>query len=314
MRGRRRLVVGMVMAVFGFAFEVMGIAAALPTVMRDLEAIELYGWAFSTITIGLLLATVVAGPMADRRGPLLPLLGGMVIFSLGLTLGSLAPNVWVLLLARLVQGFGGGALNVGLFVVIAHAFQGPERASIIGVFSFTWLLPAFLGPPLSAWVSETLTWRLVFVGVVPLIAVAAGLIWRPLQAVQAGLTLEPTAKRPGWLPILLLALSPVLIQLAGEREDWWSVALAIAGAAALLLGLPRVLPKAALPTRRGLGAVVASRALHAGAFLAAEPFVVLSLQEVRGLTPLESGVSLTIGSVGWASGSWLQARPWLRLR
>lgn len=59
--------------------------------------------------------------------------------------------------------------------------------------------------------------------------------------------------------------------------------------------------------------MVLSRAIQAGSFFAAETILLVTLQDLRGHSPLEVGFALTVGSVGWTLGSWLQAQRWLRI-
>lgn len=312
-QGRSRLLVGLVLSIFGIAFEMIGVATAMPTVMRDLDAPQLYAWAFSTMVTGMLLATLLAGRVADRIGPLRPMVLGYVLFSAGLVLGTLAPNVWVLLSARFVQGLGAGALTLALFVTIALTFEGAQRATVLGALSFVWLLPAFIGPPIAAWLT-LVTWRLVFSAMLPLLAIAAALALPAMRQVQARFEPAEEHEPVQWWAVVLVASAPALIQLAGEPLGAWSAVSGVAGVAGLLIGLPKVMPRAIHLLGSGLGPVVLTRGLMAGCFFAAEAFVLLLLQNVRGLTVFEAGVSLTIGSVGWTAGSWGQSRPWLRLR
>ena len=92
----------------------------------------------------------------------------------------------------------------------------------------------------------------------------------------------------------------------------WSLLAAAAGLAALGLGVPKVLPPRARDLRNGLGPIIASRAVQTGVFYAGEAFLLLGLQNLKGLDTLQAGLALTIGSLGWSFGSWLQAR--IRLR
>lgn len=292
----------------------VGILAALPTVMRAFDADQYFAWAMSTFVVGMLMATMVAGRLADQRGPMTPAVIGVVLFTSGLVLAALAPSVWVLLLARVLQGLGAGSLNLSLFVVIALAFSGRERAGVMTWFSFMWLLPAFFGPPIAA-ALVTVSWRLVFATTLPVLLVAVVLVARPLRALQAGLT--PGSDALGRFPLLgavLLALGPVGLQLAGEGLGAWSLVAGVAGLAFVVIGLPRLLPPAAKSFRSGLGPVYMSRAMGAGAFFAGEGFLILGLQDLHGLTALQAGVALTVGSVGWTAGSWIQSRRWVGLR
>lgn len=312
--GRRPLIVALLLSVFAIAFQMMGILAALPTVMTALGAAALYAWAMSTFVVGMLTATMVAGRVADKLGPLIPMTVGLGFFVTGLITASLAPNVWVLLIARTVQGLGAGTLNLCLFVIVALAFSQTERSGIMAWFSFMWLLPAFVGPPAAAALAE-ISWRLVFALTLPLILVAALLALRPLRNLQDAL--QPTSEDMGRFPVaaaMAVAVAPVGLQLFGEGLGLWSYLAGVAGLTALVLGLRHVLPPAARSLRSGLGPVMVSRAMAAGSFFAAEGFVILGLQDLHGLSKLQAGVALTIGSVGWTAGSWVQSRRWLRLR
>lgn len=311
--GRSRLLFGLVLSIFGIAFETIGVATAMPTVMADLDAPQLYAWAFSTMVTGMLLSTLLAGRVVDRAGPLRPMVLGYILFVLGLLLGSVAPDVWVLLAARFIQGLGAGALMLALFVTIALTYDGAQRATVLGALSFVWLLPAFIGPPIAAWMT-LYSWRLVFSAMLPLLIVAAMLALPAMRQVQAGFVPAEEQERVAWWAVALVASAPALIQLAGEPLGVWSIIAGVAGVTGLLVGLPRVMPRAINLLGAGLGPVVLTRGLMAGCFFAAEAFVLLVLQNVRGLTVFEAGISLTIGSVGWTAGSWGQSRPWVRLR
>lgn len=313
MPGRRKLLLGLFLSVFGVAFEMIGIATAMPTIMAEFDASQLYAWAFSTFVIGQLLATIIAGQVADRRGPLPPMVAGFILFLAGLLLATFAGNVWLLFLARFLQGLGAGGLTLSLYVTIALAFFGPERATVLGWISFIWLLPAFVGPPMAAWLT-TITWHLVFALMIPFLLIAALLALPSMRRVQQYFRPGAQPARLPWWAVAAVALAPGFVQLGGEGLGIWSLAAVVVGVVGLVLGLRKVLPKAINLLGRGLGAVVASRALQAGSFFAAEAFMLLVLQELRGLTPLEAGLVLTIGSVSWSLGAWAQARPWIRLR
>ena len=309
--GTTGLLVGLLLAVFAIAFQMIGVAAALPEAMRSLEAVALYPWAFSMAVTGMLISILVAGRHCDRHGPLVSMGLGFGAMLLGLTAGSLATDVWMLLAARLVQGLGAGAINLTLYVVIALAFPAGRRPAVLAMLSFCWVLPAFLGPPISA-ALVAVNWRLNFAVTVPLLLVAAVLTWPHLKAVQK--RSEPDPEAPGavvWA-VVAVAGAPALLQLAGQGIGHWSLLAAAAGLVALAVGLPKVLPPRARDLRNGLGPIIASRAIQTGAFYAGEAFLLLGLQNLKGLDTLQAGLALTIGSLGWSFGSWLQARMRLR--
>ncbi|MVA76733.1 MFS transporter [Auraticoccus sp. F435] len=316
---RRALGVGLCIGVVAIAFESISVATAMPRAAEDLGGVAYYAWAFTLFVIGMLTATVVAGRVADRVGPLRPLVLGMLTFAAGLVVAGAATAMPQLLLGRLVQGVGAGALNLGLFVVIARAFDERHRATMMTWISTAWVVPAFVGPPVSAWITETFSWHWVFFGVLPLVVVAAALgLPTMLRLHRSGAldVTEPSTPVPLWAGAVV-AVAAAGIQLAGQRAaegiDAVTVAVAVAALAALLLAAPRLMPPGFLRLRPGLSSVVWVRAAAAGSFFGAEAFVPLMLVQTRGLPLVLAGASLTVGAVGWTTGSWLQSRSWVRL-
>lgn len=312
----RPLAVGMMAGVVATAFEAIAVATAMPAAATDLGEVELYAWAFSLYMVGMLSGSVAAGRIADRRGTLPALALGFAVMFGGLLVAGLAPTMLVLLIGRLVQGLGGGALNVGLYVVIARAFPEHRRAVMMTAFSACWILPAFVGPPIAAFVTTTWSWHWVFLGVVPLLVIAAALALPPLVRLQARHEPGETNPVPAWVGLVLSAAA-VAIQYAGQRfaarQDWLVAFAAVVGVGLLWIGLPRLMPKGFLTGGRGLPAVMITRGVVAGAFFGSEAFLPLMLVETRSQSLTLAGAMLTIGSVGWFIGSWLQSRPWFRL-
>lgn len=311
--GRRLLIVGIMLAVFSVAFQSIGLATAVPTIMESFDASHLYPWAFTTMISGMLLATIISGRVADTRGPAAPMYAGFVLFAVGLLLGWSASSVWMVLAARLVQGLGAGALNLTLAVTVAHGFEPRERPRVMALVSFCWLLPAFIGPPFAAWLTGY-DWRLVFATMLPLVAVALLMTLPGLRGVQARFRAgeDEVAPVAVW-PTVAVTLGPSLILVGGQNLGWLSAASAVVGVGALLWGLPRILAPGTLGIGAGIPSVVLSRALQAGTFFAAETILLVTLQQLRGLSPFEVGLALTVGSVGWSAGSWLQSQAWVRL-
>ena len=311
--GQRMLIVGIMLSVFSVAFQSIGLATAIPTIMESFNSAHLYPWAFTTMISGMLLATIVSGRVADTRGPALPMYAGFALFAVGLILGWLAPTVWVVLAARVVQGLGAGALNLTLSVTVAHGFEPRDRPRVMALVSFCWLLPAFIGPPFAAWLTQY-DWRLVFATMLPLVVVAFLMTGPGLRSVQARFRAGEDAVAPiaVW-PTVAVTLGPSFILLAGQDLGWLSAASAVLGVAALVWGLPRILAPGTLGVGPGIPSVVLARAIQAGSFFAAETILLVTLQQLRGLTPFQVGLALTVGSIGWTLGSWLQSQAWVRL-
>jgi MFS family permease len=313
---QRALTIGLCAIVVAIAFETIAVATAMPVAARDLDGLMYYAWAFSLFLIGMLFATVVCGRLSDRIGPAKPLIAGLVIFLAGLVVAGTAQHMSQLVAGRLVQGLGSGAMNVAIYVCVALAFRPRQRPKMFTYISTAWVLPSFVGPPASAWLTQHLSWHWVFFAVIPLAvfggALASPSLIRMMRSYQPS-DLDAQKPTPLWAAGLL-ALAVATLQLAGQQLDRVAVGLAIGGLAALLVALPPLMPPGFLRFHRGLSQVIQTRGLLSGAFFGGEAFVPLMLVEQRGIPLLQAGAVLTVGAIGWTAGSWLQARPWLRLR
>jgi MFS family permease len=315
---QRRLTIGICINIVAIAFETIAVATAMPVAARDLDGLEYYAWAFSAFLIGMLFATVVAGRLSDRIGPAKPLLVGMAIFVVGLLLAGSAQYMVQLVGGRLVQGLGSGLMNTAIFVLVAQAYSITERPRVFTFISTAWILPSFVGPPVSAWLTSQLSWHWVFFAVVPMV-VGGGLLVLPTlrRMMHAWVPADSDPDGPKPAPLWAagaVALAAAALQLAGQRLDWVALVLMVAGLIALVVGLPRLMPASFAQFGRGLPAVIVARGLLAGAFVGGEAFVPLMLVEERKVALVLAGAALTIGSVGWTTGSWLQSRPWLKIR
>ena len=156
------------------AFEAIAVATAMPIAAQDLNGLPYYAWSFSLFLIGMLFATVVAGRLCDRIGPAKPLLVGLVIFAAGLVVAGTAGHMVQLIGGRLVQGLGSGVINTAIFVCVAQVFAPGQRPRVFTYISTAWVVPSFVGPPISAWLTHNLSWHWVFFAVLPLVVVGGG--------------------------------------------------------------------------------------------------------------------------------------------
>jgi MFS family permease len=232
-------------------------------------------------------------------------------------MAGLATSMWLLVVARAVQGFGAGLNIVSLYVVVARAFPAGLRPRVFSAISSGWILPSLVGPPVAGLLADHVSWRWVFLGVLPLL-VGASLLVRPHLAGLAGPVDEepPAARRPSRLPAAVLtAAGAGLLQLGGQVLTQHPVPAVLAVVVALGLlgaGVPRLLPRGAFRLARGLPTVVVLRGVMAGAFFGAEAFIPLMLVERRSLATTLAGASLTGAALTWSLGAWLQGRRQLR--
>ena len=173
--GRRALTIGLVLTVTLVASESLAVSNIMPIVDRDLTGgnSELYGWVFSGFFLGNLIGIVVAGLLIDRGSLVRPFALGLSLFSIGLLVGGLAPSMEILVAARVVQGLGTGAIPAVAYVAIRRALPEALRPRMFATLSTAWVLPGVFGPALAGFIADTFHWRVVFLGLLPFIAVAA---------------------------------------------------------------------------------------------------------------------------------------------
>ncbi len=311
-RSRRTLTLGLLVCITAVAFEGMAVVTAMPAAAADLGDAELYAWAFSAVMIPQLFAIAATGRIVDRTGPVRPLLIGLFVFAAGVVVAALAPTMIVLLVGRFVQGLGGGAVNLCLLVVTAQGYDPVERARIMTWFSACWMMPAFLGPGVAAWVAEKFSWHWVFWMILPFVALGLVFMASGLRHLPPRGDTEAPENPVPLLAAVEVAVGLALIQAAGQELGWTSLLWVALGAACLIHGWPRLMPRDFRLAVSGLAAVVMVRLITAGVFFGLQSFLPLMLTS-RGVSLLVSGAVITIASVGWMLGSWLQARPWLRL-
>lgn len=288
------------------AFEATAVTTVMPTVADRLDGVGLYALSFAAPLASGVVGMVAAGGVADRRGPASPLVVALVLFSLGLVVCGSAPTMEVLVAGRVLQGLGGGALTVCLYVLVGLAFPAALQPAVFASFAAAWVLPSLFGPALAAFVADTVGWRWVFLGVVALVGGAAALVAPALRRVEVASTATPFPT--GRLLWALTAAAAVLgFELLGSRTG---LLLALAGAAFLLAGvaLRRLLPAGSLVAARGLPAVIATRGLLSASFFCAEAYIVFVLQDRWDQSAAQAGLALTIVGVVWAAASQVQSR------
>jgi len=187
---RRPLTLGLVLTITLVASEALAVATAMPIVAGDLGGLELYGWVFSAFFLGTLIGISVVGGLIDERGMVLPFVGGLVLFAIGLLICGLAPTMETVVVGRFIQGLGAGAVPPVAYVAIGRSMPDRLRPQMFATLSAAWVLPGVFGPVVAGFVAEIWHWRLVFLGLLPLIAIAGSIALGALRAipVQPGAT------------------------------------------------------------------------------------------------------------------------------
>lgn len=288
------------------AFEAIGVAAGMPAVATALDGMALYAVAFASTLAGSVVAMVWSGLDCDRHGPFRSMAGGMFLFATGLLLSGLAGSMQMLILGRIIQGLGIGALGVALYVATARALPPALLPRLFAMFSSAWVVPAVIGPAISGYIVDALGWRWLFLGILLLLLPTAALVLPPLHRDR-----QPTARtrpsRPVLMWALLAAIGSISLSLSGNAGDWAPLVVVVT-LGMLVPAANRLLPVGTLRLARGLPTVIALRGLNTSAFFLCEAFVPLWLHLERSWSITSAGLALTCGALSWSVGSHLQSR------
>ena len=146
MGSRGRLTTGLLILEAIVAIEIVIVATILPAVEEDLQGLELYGWTFAALTLASFGAVPISGKLTDRLGPRVVFAGAIAIYGVGLVMAATAPTMFVLVIARFVQGIGGGGLYVVSLATVAKTYPERIRPRVMALLASMWILPGLLGP------------------------------------------------------------------------------------------------------------------------------------------------------------------------
>src|SRR5215469_1429414 len=303
----RALTVGLVLTITFVASEALAVVTVMPVVARDLGGLRLYGWVFSAFMLGSVVGIVAAGREADRRGPAIPFVAALILFGAGLAIAGLAPTMEVLVGGRVLQGIGAGAVPSIAYAVIGRSFPGPLQARMMAVLSTAWVV---------AGVADLFGWRWVFLGLLPVVAVAGSIAVPALIRLgppSAGRVQEHRLIYAVAVAVCATMLLAGLTLVAGSGAPLAGGALIggaliVAGVAGGLPALRQLVPAGTLTARPGLPATILSRGLLTFAFFGADAYVTLAITAVRHRSPVVAGLAVTGATLGWTAGAWVQAR------
>ena len=313
----RRLSIGIVALVSVFGFEGIAIGAVMPVAAADLNAISNYAVAFTSFTMASLLGMTFAGLWANKIGLARVVIFAVAALAFGSMVAGFAPNLAVLTLGRSIQGFAMGIDLVTMYVVIGRMYPEALRAKALGMLAAAWVVPGLIGPGIAGLLVEVSSWRMTF-WIVPLLLIGPIILLIPelkkLPYVPSPIRTDAKIQ----ITSVLIAIGALSVFQAGASHvGRWNTAAVIAifvGSLAVAAWSTKALmPPGFLRMAPGIPAIVGMRGVVAGSFFAAEIYVPLALQEIRGTSVALSGGVLTAATITWFAGSWLQGSHKLKL-
>src|ERR1700735_2104718 len=143
----RPLVIAAVMASMAMvAIEATIVSTAMPQIVTQLGGLRLYSWVFSSFLLAQTAMTVVFGKLADLYGRKPIVLIGIAIFLVGSVLAGFAWSMPAMIVFRLIQGVGAGAIQPVTLTIVGDLYPARERGKIQGYLASVWAVSAVLGP------------------------------------------------------------------------------------------------------------------------------------------------------------------------
>jgi predicted MFS family arabinose efflux permease len=169
------MLVGLLLAVsLRASHELVG-AGVLPALVRDLGGERWAGAFFAVYGLAAAAGILAFGRACDRGSPARALGAALAAFAAGMLATGLAPTMLAVVLARALEGFGGGGISVVVSALVMRGYDDASRPRVLAWLSAAWVVPGLLAPGIAIGVAETVGWRAVFLGLAPGVALAAAL-------------------------------------------------------------------------------------------------------------------------------------------
>jgi len=302
-REKRLIVICMMLPVFLGSIDQSILASALPTIGRSLGEVHNLPWLITAYLIASTALTPLYGKFADIHGRRAAMLIGLAVYMIGSLISAASPNMLMLICGRVVQGCGAGGLTVTANMVLGDIAAPKDRGKYYMYFSIAFTTAGASGPALGGWISEHLSWPVIFLWNFPLCVLALAITLTVLRRL-------PRLERPHRLDIagalLVMAASSTFmlgLNLGGARYPWLSLpVLALLGCAlALGTGFIVRLRTAAEPlipigvlSDPAARLTIAAHSFGWGAMVSLTVFLPMYLQSALGWSPTSSGLSLMI--------------------
>jgi EmrB/QacA subfamily drug resistance transporter len=233
----RTILMSLMLTMFLAALDQTIVATALPTIGRQFRDVSSLSW---VITAYLLASTAVApvfGTLSDIYGRRAMIVTSMSLFIFGSILCAIAPNMPILIIARGLQGLGGGGILPLVQTVIADVVTPRERGQYQAYFSGVWMAAGIGGPILGGVFAEHLHWSMIFWINVPLGLTSLAMLLPKMGRIPV----FHRRRKVDWLGGVLLMASAVVVMLVltwgGTRFAWLSPAIMAMIGASVALGL-----------------------------------------------------------------------------
>lgn len=290
------------------AINVYIVVTILPSIVRDIGGANYYSWAATVFVAASLIGASLVSKALAYIGPRAAYIFAALVFAIGTFGCGFASTMPTFLIARLVQGFGGGLLLSLTYSMVRIVFARPLWPRAMGLISGMWGISTLLGPAIGGVFAEYNNWRAAFwlVGCLAALFSVIAFVILPRQKGRA----EKTVPLPLIQLILLTALVLAISTGSAMESTWAKIAGLLVGGLLLMLlafidkrARYRILPKGSFSPKSAFFSIYAMMLILMTAVNGAELYLPLFLQYLHGLGPLLAGYLASLMSIGWTCGS-----------
>ncbi len=280
---------------FMTAIEGTIVSTAMPTIVSDLNGLEIMNWVVSIFLLMTAVSTPIYGKLADSLGRKPVFLFGIAVFVIGSALCGIAQNMVELILFRVIQGLGSGAVQPVAVTIIADLYTLEKRAKMLGLNSGFWGVASVIAPLLGGFIVQHLSWHWIFYINVPLGILAFLLVIIFLKETKTSKDSTLDLKGTTCLVIFLLALMGLLI--------------IIVASAILFFRMEKKAKDPIMPldmlTSKEFTMINLITLLISGVVIGFEFYIPTWMQVINGTSASVAGFAVTPSSLMWIVGSFL---------
>ncbi|HAR5124143.1 TPA: MFS transporter [Staphylococcus aureus] len=296
-------VIALILIMFMSAIESSIISLALPTIKQDLNAGNLISLIFTAYFIALVIANPIVGELLSRFKIIYVAIAGLLLFSIASLMCGLSTNFTMLIISRVIQGFGSGVLMSLSQIVPKLAFEIPLRYKIMGIVGSVWGISSIIGPLLGGGILEFATWHWLFYINIPIAIIAIILVIWTFHFPEEETVAKSKFDTKG-LTLFYVFIGLIMFALLNQQLlllNFLSFILAIV-VAIRLFKVEKHVSSPFLPVvefNRSITLVFITDLLTAICLMGFNLYIPVYLQEQLGLSPLQSGLVIFPLSVAW---------------
>ena len=304
------------LATFMAAIEATIVATAMPRIVGELGGFAYYSWVFAAFLLAQTTTTVIYGKLADMFGRKPSLILGISLFLFGSLLCGIAWSMPSLILFRLLQGLGAGAIQPITSTVVGDLYKLEERGKAQGLISSVWATSAVVGPLAGGVIVDNLSWAWIFWINIPIGFIAIAGFTMFLKE-----TVEHKKRSIDYLgaalfSIAIISLLILLTETKAEIATLLGLGLVCLVSGFLFLHQERraaePMISLALWSRRLVASCNLATLVAGMTLIGLTTVLPLYVQGVLGRSPITAGFTLTALVVGWPLAVSLSGRFFLR--